>query len=108
MSADVRRRFCGAGCFERYKMAHVDRDELVPDPVVLKEFSISAMCLWRWDRDEALGFPPPVRINQRKYRSRRALEAFKQALIQRALRERSESTSKASGLKSKQQRAATT
>ena len=45
--------------------------ELVPDPQVFKEFSITSMTGYRWDRNEeliALGWPPPIRIGQRKYR----------------------------------------
>jgi hypothetical protein len=60
-------------------------DQLVPDPVVCREFHISAMTLWRWDRDAELAFPPPVVIRKRKFRVRRALEAFKARL--RAIRE---------------------
>jgi hypothetical protein len=28
-----------------------DHDTLVPDPLVQKEFGVSAMSIWRWDRD---------------------------------------------------------
>jgi hypothetical protein len=68
-------------------MQHTDAesefDELVPDPQVCKELHISSMSLWRWDRDPelaTLGWPQPVRINKRKYRSRQRLEAFKRAV----------------------------
>ena len=37
---------------------------------------ISEMTLWRWDRDPDLNFPPPVRINRRKYRDKAAVLAF--------------------------------
>jgi hypothetical protein len=69
-------------------------DELVPDPVVCREFNISAMTLWRWDRDPelaALGFPPPVTIRKRKFRLRKQLEAFKQTMLRRAIAQRAES-----------------
>jgi hypothetical protein len=69
-------------------------DELVPDPVVCREFNISAMTLWRWDRDPdlaALGFPPPVTIRKRKFRLRKQLEAFKQTMLRRAITQRAES-----------------
>ena len=36
-------------------------DTLVPDPQVQKEFSVTAMSIWRWDRDPELiklGWPP--------------------------------------------------
>ena len=57
-----------------------EHDELVPDPQVQREFGLTAMTFWRWDHDKALieaGWPPPIRIRNRKFRSRRALEAFK-------------------------------
>jgi predicted DNA-binding transcriptional regulator AlpA len=60
-------------------------DKLVPDPEVCREFGISAMTLWRWDRDPELGFPPPVKIRKRKFRHRSAIEEFKRQLLQRAL-----------------------
>jgi predicted DNA-binding transcriptional regulator AlpA len=28
---------------------------------------ISEMTIWRWERDERLGFPKPTEINHRKY-----------------------------------------
>ena len=65
--------------------------ELVPDPQVFKEFSITSMTGHRWDRNEeliALGWPPPIRIGQRKYRRRKALEDFKAALVRRAIGQR--------------------
>jgi predicted DNA-binding transcriptional regulator AlpA len=60
-------------------------NDLIPDPEVLDEFHISAMTLWRWDHDEELKFPPPIRIRNRKYRQRSALDEFKQRLIQDAI-----------------------
>ena len=52
-------------------------DQLVPDPIVWKEFGVTPLTLYRWTRDEALGFPPVIKINRKNFRSRRALEAFK-------------------------------
>ena len=50
---------------------------LLPDSQVRQRYGgISAMTLWRWDSDPALGFPKPVRINNRKYRSEDELDAF--------------------------------
>jgi hypothetical protein len=68
-------------------------DELVPDPQVAKELNISLMTVWRWDRDPemvALGWPPPVRLRTRKYRSRLQLEKFKNAALRRAIKTRNE------------------
>ena len=28
---------------------------------------VSAMCIWRWQRDERVQFPAPVKINNRNY-----------------------------------------
>jgi hypothetical protein len=63
-------------------------DELVPGPQVEREFGVTSMTIWRWDRDSKLGFPPAIRINGRTYRSRQMLEAFKQRLIAQALKRR--------------------
>lgn len=66
-------------------------DELVPDPKVFQEFNISPMTGWRWDRDPelaGLGWPPPIQIRRRNFRSRQAIDAFKARLIERALEER--------------------
>ena len=57
----------------------------MPDPEVWKEFGVTSMTLYRWTNDRDLGFPPVIKIRQRNFRSRRALEAFKQRLIARAL-----------------------
>ena len=70
-----------------------DHDTLVPDPQVQKEFGVSAMSMWRWDRDPELiklGWPPPIRIRSRKFRSRIALENFKRAMARRAIEQRAQ------------------
>lgn len=56
-------------------------DELVPDPQVWREFGISAMTGWRWTRDPDLNFPQPVKIRNRCFRSRRAIEEFKHRMM---------------------------
>jgi hypothetical protein len=66
-----------------------DPDQLVPDPQVCREFSISAMSLWRWDRDPVLNFPPRISIRGRNFRSRKQIEAFKQRLLRGAIAKRS-------------------
>src|ERR1700756_5066578 len=68
-------------------------DTLVPDPQVQKEFGVTAMSLWRWDRDAELielGWPLPIRIRSRKFRSRIALESFKRAMARRAIEQRAQ------------------
>jgi hypothetical protein len=71
-------------------------DEMVPDRKMRAELHVSAMTVWRWDRDPALaalGWPPLIRIAGgkvgRKYRSRFQLENFKANLVQRAIAQRS-------------------
>jgi len=55
-------------------------DVLIPDPQVCKRYSVTAMTLWRWDHNPTLGFPPPVRINRRKYRSNKRLRQWDRSL----------------------------
>jgi hypothetical protein len=64
---------------------HDAHDDLVPDPVIMKEFDLTAMKLWRWDHNPEIGFPPKIKIGARNYRSRRAIEAFKAELLRRAI-----------------------
>lgn len=66
-------------------------DALVPDPQVQREFDVTGMTIYRWDADPqmaALGWPPPIRIRKRKFRSRHALEGFKANMARRAIAER--------------------
>lgn len=56
-------------------------DPLVPARQVQAEFGVTAMTLWRWvDRRENTGFPAPIKINNRNYWRRSALETFKASL----------------------------
>lgn len=64
------------------------QDDLVPDPQVWRSFGITSMTLHRWDADPALNFPPPIRIRNRKFRSRKALEQFKARLLADAIANR--------------------
>jgi predicted DNA-binding transcriptional regulator AlpA len=62
-------------------------NELVPDRKARMEVGgVSAMTFYRWDHKPGMGFPPPVRINGRNYRSRLALDEFKNRLISELLR----------------------
>ena len=60
-------------------------DELVPDPVVWREFGISSMTGWRWTKDPELGFPPPIKIRNRCFRSRGAIEEFKHRVMRQGI-----------------------
>jgi hypothetical protein len=66
------------------------KDELVPDPQVWREFDITSMAGWRWTHDPKLNFPPPIKIRNRNYRSRRQLEEFKRRMLRQAIAERAE------------------
>ena len=37
---------------------------------------VSDMTVWRWSRDDELGFPQPIRINGRRFWSEQALSAW--------------------------------
>jgi hypothetical protein len=50
-----------------------------------REFGISPMTLWRWDHDRTLSFPAPIRIRNRKFRSRRQLEETKARMLRDAM-----------------------
>jgi predicted DNA-binding transcriptional regulator AlpA len=72
-------------------MANADNhDEFVPDPQVARELGVSLMTLWRYDHDPDLNFPPAVKIRNKNYRSRLALEAWKETMVKRALQQRAE------------------
>jgi predicted DNA-binding transcriptional regulator AlpA len=42
---------------------------------------VSAMCLWRWQRDANLGFPQPTRINGISYTDREAVDTWMRSRI---------------------------
>jgi predicted DNA-binding transcriptional regulator AlpA len=70
---------------------HPHQDKLVRDRAVAEEFGdVSLMTLYRWTNDTKLGFPPPVKIRNKNFRSRRALEEFKARLMHNAIRRRAE------------------
>lgn len=51
-------------------------DTLIPDAQVADTLGVCIRTLARWDARPELGFPPPVRMNGRKYRRLGALRAF--------------------------------
>jgi hypothetical protein len=64
-------------------------DSLVPDNIVALELGgVSRMTLLRWSADPAMSFPPVIKHNNRCYRSRKALEQYKQHLKKQAIRNR--------------------
>ena len=48
----------------------------LPASQVRARYGVSDMSIWRWLRDEALGFPVPIRIHNRRYWRRAELEAW--------------------------------
>lgn len=55
-----------------------NREKLLPAKQVQERFGVCAMTLWRWEHDESLTFPAPVRIRSRKYWREEDLHAFEQ------------------------------
>jgi hypothetical protein len=60
-------------------------DEHVPDPQVARELGVTLMTLWRYTHDPNLGFPPPIKLRNRNFRSRRMLEEFKERMLRSAI-----------------------
>ena len=52
---------------------------LVPDPEVCRRYSVHATTLYNWDKNPDLGFPKPIRINNRKFRDEAELDKFDRA-----------------------------
>ncbi|QIG92781.1 hypothetical protein [Bradyrhizobium sp. 6(2017)] len=48
------------------------------------------MTLHRWTKDKKLEFPSPVKIRNKNYRSRRALEEFKERMTREAITKRAD------------------
>jgi hypothetical protein len=65
-------------------------DQLVPDPIVATEFYITLMGLYRWTNDPKLRFPAAIKIRNRNFRSRRAIEEFKARMMRAAITQRTE------------------
>jgi hypothetical protein len=63
-------------------------DQWVPDPIIAKEFHTTLMGLYRWTNDAKLGFPRPIKIRNRNFRSRRAIEEFKAKMTRAAITRR--------------------
>ena len=60
-------------------------DGLIPDKQVRALFgNVSSMALWRWTKCD--GFPPKVKILGRNYRSRKAVEEYRDRKIREAMK----------------------
>jgi hypothetical protein len=53
----------------------------LPDRLVCARYDICPRTLSRWDENPKLGFPRPFRINGRKYRDEKELDAFDRRLV---------------------------
>lgn len=51
----------------------------LPTKRVLERYGVSAMTLWRWEREAILPFPAPLVINRRKFYSLPKIEAWERA-----------------------------
>ena len=49
---------------------------LIPDAQVRDRYGVHISTLYNWDRDPKLGFPKPIRINNRKFRDEAELDQF--------------------------------
>jgi predicted DNA-binding transcriptional regulator AlpA len=56
-----------------------DDKTFLPAGQVRARYGVSDMSLWRWLRDEALLFPSPIRIHNRRYWKLAELEAWEAA-----------------------------
>jgi len=57
-------------------MAEASKPVLIPDRVVAQRYHVHPHTLRRWDQNPALGFPPPVYVNKRRYREADELDAW--------------------------------
>jgi predicted DNA-binding transcriptional regulator AlpA len=48
----------------------------LPAALVRARYGVSDMSLWRWLRDDALGFPHPIRINKKRFWKLTDLESW--------------------------------
>lgn len=59
-------------------------ENLMTASEVMEKFSVSKMSLWRWQRDEKVGFPKPIRIRNRNYYLESDIARFQADLIAKA------------------------
>jgi predicted DNA-binding transcriptional regulator AlpA len=59
-------------------MAKIE-SEWLPGAKLADFLSVSAMAIWRWERDEKLGFPRPTIIHGRKYWNRNEINEWMRA-----------------------------
>lgn len=64
--------------------------DLIPKPALARELGVSSRTVSRWMADPALAFPPPIRLRNRLYFARSALEAWKNARVRASILEAAE------------------
>jgi predicted DNA-binding transcriptional regulator AlpA len=53
-----------------------DQQTYLPAAAVRARYGVSDMSLWRWLKNDALGFPVPMLVNGRRFWKLRSLEAW--------------------------------
>jgi len=66
----------------------VDGRVLLSDRSVAERYDVSVRTLERWDRTPGLGFPPPIWLRDRRYRSIAALDEWDADNIRKAILDR--------------------
>jgi hypothetical protein len=61
---------------------------LIKESKVAKRYDVCKRTLARWDEQPELGFPPPVWINDQKYRDGDLLDLFDAARVRASMMER--------------------
>lgn len=60
-------------------------EKLMTASEVMAKFSVSKMSLWRWQQDEKVRFPKPIRIRNRNYYLESEIARFQADLIAHAV-----------------------
>lgn len=64
--------------------------DLIPKPAIARELGVSSRTVSRWMADPALAFPRPIRLRNRLYFPRPALEEWKTARVRASMMEAAE------------------
>jgi predicted DNA-binding transcriptional regulator AlpA len=60
-------------------------NDLIPKPAIARELGVSSRTVSRWMADPALEFPRPIRLRNRLYFARTALEEWKTARVRASI-----------------------
>jgi predicted DNA-binding transcriptional regulator AlpA len=64
--------------------------KLIPKPALARELGVSSRTISRWMSDSALAFPRPIRLRNRLYFARLALDEWKTARVRASIVEAAE------------------